>query len=283
LSIVGRRGSSGFGWIWSRPPSGPHRPPLARPLLALAGVGVIALFVALALLAIWFSDGDDNSPAGTNSAPTATPAVTTRPSPTATPTPASGGQGPVFRLAAWDGERWQFSPLLEDTTYHEGEAIPFLFSVDDASPGAVYSVTIRYDCGAFTLLTSYDRDHGSRPALAAGGPESAAADTILSFPHKPGTTADDGGAGSLSLWGGSFAGVVGAPPSTACSGEKSLTVGGHHAPHVGSGNLAGGRKEGRAAAFDSPGCGRRGAEQRDRPGQRPAGPAVGALYSGRVS
>ena len=36
---------------------------------------------------------------------------------------------------------------------------------------------------------------------------------------------DDGEVGSLSLWGGSFAGVVGALPSTACSGENSLTVG----------------------------------------------------------
>jgi hypothetical protein len=227
LSIVGRRGSSRPGWTWSHPPLGPRRPPPSLPLLALAGVGVIALFVVVALLGVWLSDRDDNSPAGTSGTATATPAVTATPSPSPTliPSPVPGGQGPLFRLAAWDGERWQFSPLLEDTTYHEGEAIPFLFSVDDASPGAVYSVTIRYDCGAFTLLTSYDRDHGSRPALAAGGPESAAADTILSFPHKPGTSADDGEVGSLSLWGGSFTGVVGAPPSTACSGEKSLTVG----------------------------------------------------------
>jgi len=186
---------------------------------------MIALFVALALLGVWLSDRDDNSPAGTSGTPTPTPAVTARPSPTPTPTPMPGGQAPLFRLAAWDGERWQFNPRLEDAAYREGEAIPFLFRIDRASRGAAYSLTIRYDCEAFALLTSYDRDHGSRPALAPGEPESAAADTTLSIPDDPGTGADDGEAGSLSLWGGSFTGVDGPLPFSACSGEKSLTVG----------------------------------------------------------
>jgi len=225
LSIVGRRGSSGSGWAWSRPPSGPRRPPPAPPLLALGGAGLIALFVALILLGVWLSDRDDNSPAGTSGTLTPTPTVTATPSPTATPTPVPGGQGPLFRLAAWDGERWRFEERLQGTAYREGEAIPFLFRIDRASRGAAYSLTIRYDCEAFALLTSYDRDHGSRPALASGGPESAAADTILSLPHDPGTGTDDGEAGSLSLWGGSFTGVDGALPSSACTGEKSLTVG----------------------------------------------------------
>ncbi len=106
-----------------------------------------------------------------------------------------------------------------------GEAVPFLFRIDRASRGDAYSLTIRYDCEAFALLTSYDRDHGSRPALASAGPESAAADTTVSLPHETGPGTDDGEAGSLSLWGGSFTGVYGPLPSSACSGENSLTVG----------------------------------------------------------
>ena len=242
MSIVGRRGSRGPGWTWPRQPSGPRRPAPSPRLLPVAGAGLIALFVALALLGVWLSDRDGNSPAGTSGTPTPTPAVTATPSPTATPgptrsptpspspvptlaSPTPDGQGPLLRLATWDGERWQFNPPLEGATYGEGEAAPFLFRIDRASRGAVYSLTIRYDCEAFALLTSYDRDHGSRPALASGGPESAAADTTLSLPHEPGTGADDGEAGSLSLWGGSFTGVDGPLPSSACSGEKSLTVG----------------------------------------------------------
>jgi hypothetical protein len=252
LSIVGRRGSSGFGWAWSRPPSGPRRPPLASRLLALAGAGVVAVVVALVVIGVWALDGDDNSPAGDGTptatpvaavtplnsptpiptpaptpapTPTATLAATTTPSPTATPTPASGGQAPLFRLAAWDGERWQFEEEVEGATYREGEAIPFLLRIERASRGAAYSVTIGFDCEAFVLLTSYDRDHGRQPALAPGGPESAAADTILSLRQDAGTGTDDGESGSLSLWGGSFAGVDGALPSSPCTGEESLSIG----------------------------------------------------------
>jgi hypothetical protein len=149
--------------------------------------------------------------------------VTTTPSPAATPTPAPGGQAPLFRLAAWDGERWQFEEELQGATYSEGEAVPFLLRIDRASRGAAYSVTIGFHCEAFALLTSYDRDHGRQPALAPGGPESAAADTILSLRQNPGT--GDGETGSLSLWGGSFTGIDGALPSSPCAGEESVSIG----------------------------------------------------------
>jgi hypothetical protein len=242
LSVVGRRGSNESGWNWSRPPSGPRRPPSVPPFLPLAGVGLIALFVALAVLGVWLWGTDDDAPADVSGTPTPTPAVTATPSPTPTPTPtptpsptpaptatvpaANGvGQGPLFRLAAWDGQRWQFDPPLEGARYREGEAVPFLLRIERASRGAAYPLTIRYDCEAFALLTSYDRDHGSEPALASGGPESAAADTTLSIPDDPGTGADDAETGSLSLWGGSFTDVGGLLPSSPCTGEKGLTVG----------------------------------------------------------
>lgn len=253
MSIVGRRGSSGFGWAWSRPPSGPRRPTLIPRLLAVAGgVGLIAVIVAVVALGIWLSDDDDSSPPG-GGTPTATPAAaetpsnsptpaatpgptlvptpaatlaaTMTPSPAATPTPVPDGQAPLFRLAAWGGERWQFEEEVEGATYREGEAVPYLMRIDRAGRGAAYSVTIGFDCEAFVLLTSYDRDHGRQPALAPGGPESAAADTILSLRQDAGTGTDDGETGSLSLWGGSFTGIDGALPSPPCAGDESVSIG----------------------------------------------------------
>jgi hypothetical protein len=241
LSILGRRGSNESGWTWSRPPSGPRRVLSVPPLLPLAGVGLIALFVALALLGAWLWGTEDDAPAGVSATPTPTPAVTATPSPTPTPTPTPiptptptpslspvptpSGEGPLFRLAAWDGQRWQFEPPQEGATYGEGEGVPFVLRIDRAGRGAAYPLTIRYDCDAFAFLTSYGRDHGNVPALASGGPESAAADTTLSIPDDPGTGADDAETGSLSLWGGSFTDVGGLLPSSPCTGEKSLTVG----------------------------------------------------------
>ncbi len=214
------------------------------------------MVVALVVVGVWLLDGGDSSPPGSGGTPTATtvaetplpsptlvptpsltpsqtpartptatPAVTTTPSPTAAPTAAPGGQGPLFRLAAWDGERWWFEERLEGATYREGEAVPFLLRIDRASRGDAYSLTIRYDCEAFAVLTPYERDHGSQPALAPGGPGSAPADTIISLVHDPAVVPDDGDAGSLSLWGGSFTGVDRALPSSECAGEKSVTAG----------------------------------------------------------
>lgn len=245
MSIIGRRRSLEGGWTWARPPSGRRRPPVP-PLLLVAGAGLIVLFLGLALVGLWLWGGDDGAPGGASATATPTPAVTAMPPATATPTPTPtrrptaepspspvptrasptpSGQGPLFRLAAWDGEHWRFEERLEDAAYREGEAVPFLFRIGRARQGTAHFLTIRYDCEAFTLLTSYDRDHGSEPALASGGPQNAIPDTTLSIPDDPGTAADDGEAGSLSLWGGTFADIGGPLPSSACSGEKSLTVG----------------------------------------------------------
>jgi len=135
------------------------------------------------------------------------------------------GQGPLFRLAAWDGERWQFNPPLEGATYREGEAVPFLLRIERASRGDTYFLTIRYDCDGFAFLTSSDHADDSGPALAPGGPESATPDTTLVIPDDPGTRADDSEGGSLSLWGGSFRGLTPIVPISACTGEKSFTFG----------------------------------------------------------
>jgi hypothetical protein len=225
LSVVGRRGSNESGWTWSQPPSRPRRPPSVPPLLPIAGVGLIGLFVGLALLGAWLWGTDDDAPVGVSGTPTPTPAVTATPLPAATPTPVADGQGRLFRLAAWDGQRWRFGPPLEGAIYREGEAVPFLLRIERASRGDTYFVTFRYDCDGFAFLTSSDRDHGSEPALASGGPGSATPDTTLVIPDDPGTRADDGEGGSFSLWGGSFRGLTPIVPISPCTGEKGLTVG----------------------------------------------------------
>jgi hypothetical protein len=150
------------------------------------------------------------------------------PTPAITPTPTfpgPGGQGPLFRLAVWDGRDWRFEPPMDDAGYREGEAVPFLLRIDRADPGATYPVTIRYDCTAFDFLTTYSRDHGTAPALTFGGPVRATPDATVPIPDDSGTAADDGESGSLTLWGASFSGGAGPLPSSPCAGEKRLIIG----------------------------------------------------------
>ena len=243
MSIVGRRGSSGSGWTWPRPPLGPPRRPPGSPLLPLAGAGLFALLVILALLGIWLagSDGDATTAAAEtptpvlltavvsspipSATPVATPTPTLTPAPSPAPTAAPTSGEPRFRLAVWDGRGWQFDAPPRDAAYREGEAVPLLLRIDGALPGAAYPLIIRYGCEAFDLLTAYDRDTGGEPALASGGPGSAIVDSSIQIPDGPGVAAgDDGEAGSLSLWGGSFV-SIGAPLlSSPCTGLNSLSV-----------------------------------------------------------
>ncbi|KKK85977.1 hypothetical protein LCGC14_2767840, partial [marine sediment metagenome] len=131
---------------------------------------------------------------------------------------------PLFRLAVFDEGGWQFDALPQDAAYREGEAIPLLLRIDNALPGATYPLTIRYACQGFNLLTTHDRDTDSEPALASGGPGSAIADSTVQIPDDPGTDDDDGEAGSLSLWGGSFIAIGALLPPSPCTDQKSLSV-----------------------------------------------------------
>ncbi len=236
MNVVGRRGSSGSGWNWSRPPSTPPRPRPGPPLLPLAGAALLFLIIGLALLAIRLSGSDDNSPTGAADTPTpvlstavvsspipsATPMATPTPTPTTTPTPTSSA--PLFRLAVFDEGEWQFDALPQTAAYHDGGAIPLLLRIDSALPGAAYLLTIRYACEGFDLLTTFDHDTGSEPALASGGPGSAIADSAVQIPKDPGTDDDGGKAGSLSLWGGSFITIGALLPPSPCTDQKRLSV-----------------------------------------------------------
>ena len=153
-----------------------------------------------------------------------TPEPTQTATPTPTPTPTPTFSAPLYRLAVFDEGQWQFDALPQAAAYHEGGAIPLLLRIDNALPGTAYLLTIRYTCEGIDLLTAYDHDTGSEPALASDGPGSAAADSAIQIPDDPGTDADDGTAGSLSLWGGSFIAIGALLPSSPCTDEKSLSV-----------------------------------------------------------
>jgi hypothetical protein len=99
-----------------------------------------------------------------------------------------------------------------------------MLEIDHAQWRDTYDLVIRYDCRGFDFLTAYDRSGGSEPTLVQDGPESAIVDATIRISDDPGTAADDGVDGSFSLWGGAFTDVGVPTPSSACSGEKSLTV-----------------------------------------------------------
>jgi hypothetical protein len=135
-----------------------------------------------------------------------------------------------FRLAQWADlrGRWQFGDLnRSNSAYHEGEAVPFALRVDNARPGAAYTLGIRYDClhggpSGYDYLASYDRDRGAAPALASGGPGSSLPDTSISIPDDPSISFDDDDGGRrFQAWGASFISTPDGPdPATVCRAER---------------------------------------------------------------
>jgi hypothetical protein len=195
-------------------------------------VGAALLFVAIAvaLLAVWLSDSGNVTPPPTatpaatatptaTAVPTPTPAATAEPSPTPSPTPE-----PDFSLAVWDGSAWRSDPPAGLDRFREGEAIPLLLRIDRTRPADSYGITIRYTCRNLLFLSEYQRDSGSGPALAPGGPLTALPDSTAQLPDDPTTTSDDAEDGRLSLWGGSFGPLELVAPTMPCADERSLNV-----------------------------------------------------------
>ena len=237
MSTLCRRGSRESGWNWSRPPAGPGRPPPSPPppsppspppRLPLAGAALLFVAIAAALLAVCFSDSDSATPP-----PTTTPVATTTPTPTREPSPApsptpsptpTAAIEPDFTLEIWAGGAWQADVPAGPASFREGKAIPFLLRIERARPGDSYGITLRYTCHTLQFLSGYDRDGGNGPALAPGGPKTVVPDSVAQLPDDPGTTADDGENGRLSLWGGSFGPVRLSDVSGPCSYGRSLDV-----------------------------------------------------------
>lgn len=231
MSIVGRRRSGETGWSWSSgPPSGPRPASGGPPLLPLFGAGLLALLVALIVLAASLcgseSEGSPPAAASPTAMPTPaetpatpTPAVTPTPSPTVAPSPTAAAVD--LQLGIWDGRSWQFEEAT--VTNANGRGVPALLRLGGLEAGATYHPTVRYRCRTFEFLTSYSRDSGTAPALAAGGPGSAVPDGVLQVPDDPDTEADDGDVGALSVWGGAFEGLTPIEPPGPCAGEKALS------------------------------------------------------------
>ncbi|HEU4759098.1 MAG TPA: hypothetical protein VFT91_03855 [Dehalococcoidia bacterium] len=195
-----------------RGPSAIRRP--AVPLGALLGAAAVALGLAF-LLVRAAQPGGGGVEAGGG------------------PAGSAGGGATQFRLAQWadlDGQ-WQYGDLNQNNSaYHEGEAVPFMLRIDNAQPGAPYTLAIRYDCAkdgasAYDFLTDYHRSRGAAPALAPDGPGTVNPDATSAIPDDPSMGFDEGeGLRQLRAWGASFLSAPAGPtPPTLCAalhGEK---------------------------------------------------------------
>jgi hypothetical protein len=206
---IGRTGSGRLGPVW---------------LAFLAG-GTLTLFILLhpeVEAPVASPVPSPTAEAVTEVTPAATPGITK----TATPV-----AGPSFDVGVWALARgqWKFGDLhAEDSGYREGQVIPFLLRIDDASPGAVYRVSLRYGCAAngiaaFDFLTGYQRDVGSELGLPKGP-----ADSAIPVPDDPAIRFDDEGREAdrrFRLWGATFdSEPVGPAPDALCAEEKEVSL-----------------------------------------------------------
>lgn len=241
--FIGHRGPDEDEWTWQREElkAGRPRPRRRGPAgPAVVAVGLVGLAAALSLALFLVLRPDGNTPVAMPTAtptPTPTPVLGTTPTaapPVATATPALSSAS--SRLALWAARRgeWQFSDIgAVASGYRDGGVIPFLLRIDDANPGTVYQVRLRYDCqtdgvAAFDFLAGYDRDAGGDPALADQGPGRLQPDAAIPVPDDPSIAFDDqelAGERLFRLWGATFdAEPVGPAPDTSCRDEKLMVL-----------------------------------------------------------
>ncbi len=216
---LGQRGLGANRWHWRRKAEGgqPRGPLRGGRRAALAAAGLV-LIAGLAL-ALYFVLRPGEGGAG-EPVPGLSPG---------TATPASSPAGPHIRLARWAPDEWQVAHLMPgDSSYREGDAIPFLLVIQDAVPQSLYAVVITYDCLAggaagFDFLTGYQGPAGSAPALSEGGPGRVTPDATMPIPDDGSIRFDDadGGQRLFQLWGATFAGRPSInPPTTPCENRK---------------------------------------------------------------
>lgn len=154
------------------------------------------------------------------------------PKPAAATPPATETLGARFAFAVWDnvGGQWQFDDLRR-SGYHGGDAIPFLLRINNARPGQLYDVNIRYDCptseaSGFDFLTDHNHDVQVEPALAAYGPGRALPDAAVLIPDDASIAVDNTEEGrNLRIWGATFErSPVGPLPPTPCAVDKMILV-----------------------------------------------------------
>ncbi len=247
--LIGRRGSGGSGWTWVSTGPGPprprRRPPFWPAALLLGGIALL-LGLSFLLVSAFRSDSGDQAIAqpGDHARATQAPAPSpthpaasaqaVAPSQTGTPSASAptAGPGPVrYRLALWSDpqQEWRFDDLgPEHSAYREGEAVPFMLRIDDARPGALYAISIRYDCAlggvnAYDYLTAYSRDRGAAPALAPRGPGREAPDDTAAASDDSSFLFDNaGGPREFQAWGATFAAPPSRPlPLALCRGQQA--------------------------------------------------------------
>ena len=223
--LVGYRRSTDQGWTWIHAVEPPK--PRRRRGLAVAWTvyGLAALVLAVSLGGLWLalSSGGADRAAADPPQPHSQPAT-------------------QFSLAQWADllGNWRFGNLNpQNSTYREGEAVPFMLRIDHAVPGDTYAFDIRFDCAhravnGYDFLTSYDRDRGTAPALDADGPGGAVPDALITVPNDPSIAFDDGEADrTFKLWGASFAAAVEGPsPSALCQPDRGQSAEKHHTVFV---------------------------------------------------
>jgi hypothetical protein len=127
--------------------------------------------------------------------------------------PSSGHSSPTVQhsLAQWADSLgvWLSVDLYpQNSAEHQEESVPIMLRIENAVPGSIYALDIRYDCahrGGYDLLNSYGLGGSVTPALYTNGPGTSIPDATLVLPDALASgldgAADDP---TFKLWGGSF-------------------------------------------------------------------------------
>jgi hypothetical protein len=241
--FTAHRGARDPEWSWERDEDIVNGRLSKRPLrtvlvVSALVVGITAFAFGLFLL---LSDGNGDAAPPIASA-TASPTATATPSPTASPTPRPTSvasptpaptPGPAYAtsLLSWSETEsaWVASELDSSTSdYSEGDLVPFLLKIEDATSGTTYVVTITYDClslgfHAFDYLAGLD-DDSAEPLLTSPGPGNSLPDSSLLVPDDPSIDFDGRQGASLNAWGAVFSAASGPTPATECTGTKSVSL-----------------------------------------------------------
>jgi hypothetical protein len=243
VSIRGRRDSSSEGWSWEPlgKGDGPRRPLVLRPFFVVVlGVALVAALAGLVVLA----NDDRNNPSGIEGTPTLFPSATPTPpgkptaSPTTAPTPSptpSPSPPPTpavaqLRLFGWSraSSRWVETELPPGAGYREGEAVPSLLILEEASPGKTYEATVTYQCatqkGAAIDFLASPSDADAQALSTAPAPSGRPPDSAIATPDDTSIAYDDGSIGRFEVWGGTFQHAAEPTPQGICERRKEIKL-----------------------------------------------------------
>src|SRR2546426_4498129 len=163
--IIGRRNRNEDEWHWLPVPVEQPKPDFGsrnprRSLLLAAAVGAALSIIGVVLLLVFADNsaserrppsaaGPGTASAGGGSTTTTAASVTARATATEVTPPRSPPPIGNVRIFVWrrQDQQWLDSDDVKDEPgYAEGEAVPFMLQLLGAASGAVYDVTIEYQC-----------------------------------------------------------------------------------------------------------------------------------------